>query len=62
MGSVCLWAVVLAFMVLGTSIFAAASKWLSQHNCSTARPLRVPGIIAGASVPLSCPVLLAETC
>ena len=50
MGSACLWAVVPAFAV-GTSISAAASEWLSQHNCSAASPLLVPGIIAGASVP-----------
>ena len=61
MGSACLWAVVPAFTV-GTSISAAASKWLSRHNCSAASPLLVPGIVAGASVPLSCPALLAETC
>ena len=46
----------------GVSIFAAASKWLSQHNFSAARHLLVPGIIAGASVSLSRSVLLAETC
>ena len=61
MGSACLWAVVPAFTV-GTSISAAASKWLSRHNCSAASPLLVPGIVAGASVPLSRPALLAETC
>ena len=61
-GSACLWEVVLAFMVLDVSISAAASEWLSQHNCSAASPLLVPGIIAGASVPLSRPALLAKTC
>ena len=43
MGSVCLWVVVLAFRVLGTSISAAASKWLSQQNCSATSPLLVLG-------------------
>ena len=62
MGSVCLWAVVLAFLVLGASISAVASKWLSQRNCRAASLLLVPGIIAGASVPLTCPTLLAKTC
>ena len=61
-GSVCLWAVILAFTVLGKSISAAASKWLSQDNCSATSSLLVPGIIARGSVSLSRPVLLAETC
>ena len=43
-------------------LFPAASQWRSQRNCSAASPLLVPGIIAGASVPWSRPVLLAETC
>ena len=43
------------------SIFTAASKCLSQHICSAASPVLVPGIIAGNSVPLSHPALLAET-
>jgi len=42
--SVCLWAVVLAFMVLGTCISADALKWL-QHICSVTSPLLVPGIM-----------------
>ena len=58
LGSVCLWEVVLAFMVLDESISAPASKWLSQCNCSATSPLLVPGIIASASVPLSLPALL----
>ena len=62
MGSGCLWAVLLAFVVLAASIYRAASKWPSQHICSANSPLLVLGIIAGASVSLSCPVLLAETC
>ena len=62
MGSVCLWAVILAFVVLGESISAATSKWSSQHKCSVASSLLVPGTIAGASVPLSRTALLAETC
>ena len=55
MGSACLLAVALTSPVLGTSVSAAASKWPSQHNCSAASPLLVPGIIATASDPLSCP-------
>ena len=43
-------------------ISTAASKWPSQRICSSASPLLVPGIIVGASVPLSCPALLAEAC
>ena len=62
MGSVWLWAVLLAFSVLGKSISIAASKWLFQHNCKAVSPLLVPGIIAGASVPLTCPTMLAKTC
>ena len=50
MGSACLWAVVAAFAV-GASIPAAASEWLSQHNCSAASPLLVPGIIASVPYP-----------
>ena len=50
------------FMVLGESISADASKWCSQDNCGAASPLLVPGIIAGASVFLSHPELLAQTC
>ena len=42
-GSVCLWAVILAFTVLGKSISAAASKWLSQQNCSATSTLLVLG-------------------
>ena len=60
MGSVWLWAVLLAFSVLGKSISIAASKWLFQHNCKAVSPLLVPGIIAGASVPLSHPALLIK--
>ena len=61
MGSGCLWAVVLAFVVLGASISAAASEGPSQHICSAASPLLAPGIFAGAYVPLSHPALLAGT-
>ena len=61
-GSVCLWAVILVFMLLGKSISVAALKWLSQDNCSAISSLLVPGIIASGSVSLCCPVLLAETC
>ena len=43
LGSVCLWEVVLAFMVLDESISAPASKWLSQCNCSATSPLLVLG-------------------
>ena len=60
MGSVCLWAVLLALAELDKSISAAASKWPSQRVCSAARRLLVPGVIVGASVPLSRPALLAE--
>ena len=62
MGSGYLWAVVLAFVVLGASIPTAASEGPSQLICSAASPLLVPGIIAGASVPLFRPALLAGTC
>ena len=61
MGSGCLWAVVLVFVVLGVSISSAASEGPPQRTCSAASPLLVPGIFAGASVPLFCPVLLAGT-
>ena len=61
MGSGYLWAVILVFVVLGVSISAAASEGPSQRICSAASPLLVPGIIASASVPLSCPALLAGT-
>ena len=50
-----------AFSV-GAPVSAAASKWRSQHTCSAASPLLGPGIIAGASVPLTRPALLAEAC
>ena len=50
-----------AFAV-GAPVSAAASKWRSQHTCSAASPLLGPGIIAGASVPLTRPALLAEAC
>ena len=60
--SVRLWAVLLAFAVLATSLSGAVSKWPSEHICSAASRLLVREIIAGASVPLSRPLLLAETC
>ena len=50
-GSVCLWAVLLALAVLDASISAAASKWPSQHVFIAASPLLIPGILARASVP-----------
>ena len=62
MGSVCLWAVLPALAVLDMSVSAAASKWLSQRIFTAASPLLVPGVFAGASVPLPCPALLAEVC
>jgi len=43
-------------------VYFRSSQSDSQRNCSAASPLLVPGIIAGASVPLSHPALLAETC
>ena len=62
MGSPYLWGVLLALAVLDLSISAAAWKWLSQHIFTAASTLLVPGIIAGACTPLSCPALLAEAC
>ena len=61
-GSVCLWAVVIAFAVLDVSISAVASKWLLQHKCCAASLLFIPGIIVGVSVLLSRLELLAQTC
>ena len=55
MGSVCLWAVLLALAMLDMSISTATSKWPSQHVFTAASPLLLSGIIASASVP--CPAL-----
>ena len=62
MGSVCIWAVLLAWVVFDMSISAAASKWPSQSIFTSISPLLVPGVFAGASVPLPHPTLLAEVC
>ena len=59
-GSVCLWAVLLALAVLHISISTAVSK-PSQHIFTAASPILVPGIFAGASVPRSCPALNCKT-
>ena len=60
MGSICFWAVLLAFAVLDTSISTDTSKWPPQHIFTAASPLLVPGIIAGVSVPWYFPALLTE--
>ena len=60
MGSVCLWAVLLALAVLDMSISAAASKWPSQSIFTAVSPLLVPEVFTGASVPLLHPTLPAE--
>ena len=50
MGSVCLWAVLQALVVLDLSISAAASEWPSKHPFTASSALLDPGIISGASV------------
>ena len=62
MGSICLWAVLLALSVLDTSISTAVSKWPSQDNFTVTSPLLVLGIFAGASVSWSCLGLQTKAC
>ena len=53
MGSVCLWAVIMALIVLDKFISTATLQWRSQHIFTATSPLLVPEIIALASVPWS---------
>jgi len=62
MGSICLWAVLLALSVLDTSISIAVSKWPYQHIFTATSPLLVPGIFAGIFVSRLHTALPAEAC